>query len=252
MDSRDQTPVNENSPRNSTPAKSIELNYAVADQIDETTAESGRTTTIAFFIGFIILVAMMFYSRWTLVSSGGVYEVESSEAEIQSSTIIDQQHYFDDRVAMVQSAAARHLTELLNQTGTSFEFINDVFLKTSTENGKRDILANLKHYGILKLMYDPVVVQMNCRFDQGAPLVIEPHYPNYVSEEDKLNPETRNSLPVDYWTLEVKSTITYGTITQRERERLKVLFTIDILPISDDYRMDTLVLDRMSLWEVLR
>ncbi|MBY7854261.1 hypothetical protein KW429_11195 [Vibrio fluvialis] len=227
------------------------VNHYTAEVIRQSARDFGRTTTIAFMLGTVCLFGMLVYTRHSLITASGLYTVESKEGIIRTTPVFDRAHYFDDRVAITQSATARHLTTILNQTSTSFEFMGDVFNTTTTENGRKDLLANLSHYGILSKMYGTEVVQMNFVLKQ-TPIVVEPHYPDGTLKSDIENPETRNALPVNKWTIEVKGTISYGSILQAVRTQLPIVFTVDIIPTKDAYKMSSLLIDRVSLWELDR
>lgn len=227
------------------------VNSYTAEVIEQAIRESGKTTAFAFLVGSLVLFGMLIYTRYSLISASGLYTVDSTQGVIHTSPLYDKDHYFDDRVAMVQTATARHLTTLLNHTSTSFEFMGDVFNSTTTEGGRKDILANLNHFGILSKMYGTDVVQLNFVLKQ-TPIVVKPYYPEGTLQSDIENPLTRNLLPVEKWTVEVKGTISYGSILQTTRTSLPVTFTADIIPTQDKYKVATLKIDRVSLWELDR
>ena len=201
-------------------------------------------------VGFIILT---YYANHSLTSASGVFKVgtDNYTASIKSLPIVDSEHYFDDRVALVQSGATRNLTTLLTHTTVSYLKKDREWQKLATEAGRSDLITNLKHIKAHELMTNKDSLRMmTIKFIKGVPLVVKPHYPDGTSESDILDVERRNMLDVIKWTLQTEAEISVGD-TKRD-EKVKVAFNFDITPKENSYLPEHLMLTRMSLWEVVQ
>lgn len=238
-----------------TKQNSINENQIIADHFRSVSFKSSRTPLIILVTLSLLFLVLAGFSKNLLMKSSGVFELptDTSSGGINTSLIIDEKHYFDDRVALVQSVSARNLTAILTQTTSTFTNIHNTLIKYATPTGYADIKANLKHYGLEKELTDNDKIQrLHMRFSKGVPLVIVPHYPDWVNEEEINNPLARQLLPIEKWTLQAEAMIILGESSKSPTTQFRIKFNFDILPTQPNYTPESLLIDRMSLWEVIR
>ncbi|ACH64797.1 hypothetical protein ACTFQF_00845 [Aliivibrio fischeri] len=230
-------------------------NEIIANHLNLIAVKSSRTPLIILVTLSLFFLALAGYSKNSLTRSSGMFEIptDSSNGEIQNSLIIDENHYFDDRVALVQSVAAKNLTTIFTQTTSTFSRFDGSLIKYTTPTGFSDIKANLEHYGIAnELKKNNQIQRLHIRFTKGVPLVIVPHYPDWVSEEEISNPKTRQLLPVEKWTLQAEAMFILGESSKSPTTEFRAKFNFDIISTQLNYTSNSLSIDRMSLWEIVR
>lgn len=208
---------------------------------------------LAYALGLVLsFFGLVFYAYYSLQSASGTFKIQTSgqQKKIDSVPILDTNHYFDDRVALVQSGSTQNLTKLLTHTTISYLKRGELWAKMLTPNGQADLQANLDHFSIDHAMTnkDNLTV-LRFKFSNGLPLVIKPHFSLGTPLEDIKDEEKRNSLEVIKWTLETEALV---EISGNKKQTIKVRFNFDVLPTNMNYFASTLTIDRMSLWEVIQ
>ncbi len=206
-------------------------------------------TVSCIMIGYIGLTLFAYRS---LVDASGIFEIKTlpNSSTILSTPILDTEHYFDDRVALVQSGATRNLTTLLTHTTVSYLKRDKSWRQLASESGIADLNTNLQHIRVHPLLSDKEMLRtLQIKFTKGVPLVIKPHFPKGTLQQDIEDAETRNTLDVLKWTLETEVSVI--VLTGSRDESIRVRFNFDIVPENNSYLPEHLKLTRMSLWEQL-
>lgn len=224
----------------------------VANHIEKI-ANRRNKRALAYAFGLVIsFFVLVYYAYHSLQSASGTFKIQTSgqQKKIDSVPILDTNHYFDDRVALVQSGSTQNLTKLLTHTTISYLKRGELWAKMLTANGQADLQANLDHFSIDHAMTDKDnLTVLRFKFSNGLPLVIEPHFPLGTPIEDITDEDTRNTLDVIKWTLEAEAIV---ELNSKNKQTIKVRFNFDVLPTNMNYFASTLIIDRMSLWEVIQ
>ncbi|WP_390240760.1 hypothetical protein [Vibrio sp. R78045] len=234
--------------------KSIQnTNQLLSRHITKIANKRNIVAVAATSIILILFGMQILYAKHALNRSSGVFKVSTNQQTnaISANLIIDSEHYFDDRVALVQSGMTKNLTMLFTHTTISYLKREDQWRELTTELGLNDIQSNAEHISVDEMMTDKDMIrQMTFQLTNGIPLVIKPHFPLGTTEAQIQDEDERNALEVVKWTLETEGIIKVKTGTRDSNTKIK--FNFDVIPTHPSYKASSLKISRMSLWMVTR
>lgn len=223
----------------------------IANTIQNFSEKSGVFVTIIIGFCAFVIVGFTVYSKISLSSNSGYYEIITEEdGGILNERVIDAPRYFDDRLAMIINGSSLMLSDIFRESTSSFSSFDKKISKYSEGTAKEDIKVNFEIAGITKALSAKKVSILKFNLT-GTPILKEPYFQSGVKIEDVRPISALNEMLVNKWTLEVTGRVVVKQVTREVRDtNRRIRFFIDVYSKDKSYNSDSIRILSMTKWVV--
>ncbi|MEI8659214.1 hypothetical protein [Vibrio sp. Hal054] len=224
-------------------SQEIAVNRSIALHLYRLMKKSGTLTTIVVAGVTLCLLVGYFFTRVQLKDASGVFEISVTQGRINGAPIRDPEHTFDDSIAKIQNFTSQKLTAILNQTTSSFRYL-DYELTNTTPSFRDDLDVNFDKYEVReRLSNEKTVYSMT--FDMvDVPIVVNATTPDKRQLSD-IPYEQLNTTIFESFRLDITANFELTDNRNKMRTKHKIEFYVDASPADKDQYQ----LVGMTLWK---